>query len=168
MLTAEVQALIRLPGHMYEEKTRDLLRELKSEYGSKLPILLLNLEVICAQPGHYNSEEFASQLQEIIRSVHLIDANHRLVMHYIHQLDAQSHLHALACIKTYILRRLIPEETTEWKEYAIIEYIAMVSQNQAVHLTTELQNLEQDLTQFAETSKSELHPSAAQAAHVLI
>lgn len=168
LLTIEVQALIRLPEKLHAEKIQSLLRELKSEYGPKLPILLLSLEVICAQPDHYESDSFGLQLQEIIRSVHLIDTNHRLVMHYIHKLNSQSHSHALTCIKAYILQRLNPEDMSEWKDQTILSYITIISENQTICSTAELQNLEQDLTQFAETSKSELHPSAAQAAHVLI
>lgn len=169
LLTVKVQALIRLPGNTHEEQAWHILNELRSEYGSKLPILLLTLEVICARPGpDFDSNTFAKQLQEIVRSVHLIDANHRLVMYYIHKLHTQSRFHALTCIKAYVLQRLIPEEMIEWKEQTIVDYIAMVSENQAVCSTAELQTLEQDLTQFAEASKSELSPSAAQAAHVLI
>lgn len=68
----------------------------------------------------------------------------------------------------YILQRLIPEEIIEWKEQMIVGYVAMISENQGAHSMAGLQSLEQDLTQFAEASRSELSPSAAQAAHVLI
>jgi hypothetical protein len=160
--------LNRLPAQLHGERISVLLKQLKSEYGPRLPSLLLSLEVASAQSSRFDADNFTLQLQEIIRSVHLIDTNHRLVMHYIHKMNTISHFHALECIKAYILRRLIPEDMTEWKEHTIVDHIAMVSQNQAVYSTAELQTLEQDLTRYAEISKSELGPGAAQAAHVLI
>lgn len=169
MLIVEVQALVRPSSRTCHEKVQNILKRLRSEYGPKLPVLLLSLDVIRAGSGpDLNCEAFTLQLQEIIHSVHLIDTNHRLVLYYIEQLNNRSSVHASSCVKTYILHRLIPEEKFEWCEQAIINYIAMVTDVGIASSTVILQNLEQDLTLFADAMKCELHPGAAQAAHALI
>lgn len=132
-------------------------------------MLLLNLEVMCANAEFgLDQAQYAVQLQEIIRSAHIIDANHNLIMHYINWLEGVDRTLALQCIRTYILQRLIHEREEDWNEQAIVNYISLISHEEMAASTDDLQLLEKDLTTFVKKRKSCLSPFAAQASHVLI
>lgn len=162
-----VQSLSALPGEAYAVQAGDALDRLRSEYGAKLPTLLLSLEVACNQPA-MNSDIVSTQIEAIMQTAHLIDANHRLVMHYIQKLSSASALHATRCLKKYILQRLIPEGNIDWTENGIVNYLAMYTIQKPVDPTTRVQSLEQDLDVFCDTTACGLSPIAAQSAHVLI
>lgn len=131
--------------------------------------MLLSLEVVLTQiDSGVDCDAFNHQLEEVIRSVHLIDTNHRLIMYYIQKLRIHSHQHALTCLKIYVLQRLIPEKKSDWVEQAVINYLSMCSNIQDTQSTGNLQQLEQDLNLFANALKEDLHPNAAQAAHIIV
>ncbi|KAK5322107.1 hypothetical protein LTR70_003954 [Exophiala xenobiotica] len=96
----------------------DILDQLRSEYGAKLPILLLTLEVACKQPA-INADTVSSQIEGIMHTAHLIEANHGVMMHYIQRLSSASTPHATRCLKKYIIQRLIPEGNIDWTENGI-------------------------------------------------
>jgi len=167
LLTIVVQSLSAPPGQTYAVQAGDVLDRLRSEYGAKLPTLLLSLEVACNQPA-MNSDVVSTQIEVIMQTAHLIDANHRLVMHYIQKLSSASALHATRCLKKYILQRLIPEGNIDWTENGIVNYLAMHTIQKSVDPTSRVQSLEQDLDTFCDTTACGLSPIAAQSAHVLI
>ncbi|KAK5953227.1 hypothetical protein OHC33_005795 [Knufia fluminis] len=161
------QALSALPDHDDAVRARDILKQLEKEYGAKLPILLLSLEVACNQ-HELDSDTISNQLEGIIHTAHLIEANHRLIMYYIQQLTSASPLHATRCLKHYLLQRLIPEGNFDWTEKSIVSYIAMHSTQDFSGSAPVVQGLEQELGVFSEAMKCSLGPVAAQAAHVLV
>lgn len=150
-------------------RARTILERLKLEYGVKLPILLLGLEIFRegAAPA-LDLEAYAGQVQELIRSVHLIAANHRLIMYHIQELQRCSHLHASQCLKSYILHRLLPEEKREWYEQATVSSVVLVASSPSIDHASNLQVLEEDLHSFADAFKHELPPTAARTIHAFI
>jgi len=142
-----------------------LLEQLRSEYGARLPILLLSLEV--AQP-EVDPDIFSAQLQAIIHTAHTIETNHRLIMHYNERLRSISPSHAMRCMKDYILQRLVPESHTDWIEKAIMRYLSIYSAPGLADSSPMVQDLEQELDVFFEAMKHGLSPVGAQAAHALV
>ena len=145
----------------------DMLDQLRMEYGTRLPTLLLSLELACNRSA-FSSDAVSTQLDSIMHTAHLLEANHKLVMHYIQKLGSASTLHATRCLKSYITQRLIPEAKTEWTDQAIITYITMYSAQDTAHSTPTVQSLEQELSVFSDTMRCGIGPVAAQAAHVLV
>lgn len=146
-----------------------MLEQLKSEYGPRMPILLLSLEVSCIQYENANGrEEYVLSLREIIRTTHLIEANHNLIMHYIHRLAAYDSAQASGCLEIYVCQRLAPEKKEEWTEQAIVSHIAVASNASETASATMLQTLERNLDQFMDAIGSVISSTAAQAAHVFV
>lgn len=167
LLTIVVQSLSALPGEACAAQGSDILDQLRSEYGAKLPVLMLSLEVACNQPA-INSDIVSTQIEGIMHTAHLIEANHRVVMHYIQRLSSASALHATRCLKNYIIQRLIPEGNIDWTESGIVSYLAMYSTQDSVDSTPTVQGLKQELDIFCNTMGCGLSPVVAQSAHVLI
>jgi len=167
LLTIVVQSLSALPGEACAAQGADILDQLRSEYGAKLPILLLSLEVACKQPA-MNADTVSSQIEGIMHTAHLIEANHRVMMHYIQRLSSASTPHATRCLKNYIIQRLIPEGNIDWTENGIVSYLAMYSAQDSIDSTPTVQGLHQELDIFCNTMGCGLSPVAAQSAHVLV
>ena len=144
-----------------------MLDQLQTEYAARLPTLLLSLEFACNQSA-FNPDAVSTHLDCIMHTVHLIGANHRLIMHYIQKLGCASTLHATRCLKRYITQRLIPEAKTEWIEQGIVTHLTMYSAQDFAHSVPTVQDLEQELSMFCDTMGCGLGPVASQAAHVLV
>lgn len=115
-----------------------------------------------------DAEVVAAQLERIVNTPHLIEPNHRLIIHYIQKLGAASALDAARCLKNYIVQRLIPEGSIEWTEKAIVSYLSVYTAQHFVGSASIVQGLGQELDIFCETMECGLSPIAAQSAHVLV
>jgi len=129
--------------------------------------LLLSLEVACRQP-QADVETVRTQLEEMIRSIHLIETNHKLILHYIDQLTSADAMSGMRCLQKYILHRLLPESNVVWVEQSIVKYVAVHCNSRSTASTSTIQALQNDLDTYYNALQSGMSLGASQAAQVLI
>jgi len=162
-----VQALSKSSGKDAQVQVESIIIQLMTEYGTKLPVTLLSLEVIC-QSENADPALIAPLLQEIINTAHVIESNHRLILHFTHYLHKRNAYLAIQCLKSYIVNRLMKDGTVEWVENAIISHLAMVCGTRNETSITTVKDLENDLGHYFTNTQSSISVRASQAAHVLI
>ena len=158
----------RWSGNTHVPRRADaVVEQLHQEYGARLSTSLLALEIGLNQDD-YNADNAMMEVREITRTVHLMDANHRLILHYIQRLSTKRHEEAIRCYRDYILYRLIPEGNVDWVEKSIITFIDLSAQGGCCDSLEAITALSKELDNFQQAFTSGLTSVAAQAAHVLI
>ncbi|OAL23564.1 hypothetical protein AYO20_10960 [Fonsecaea nubica] len=109
-----VRALLALEEGEAGQEAFQLLQVLREEYGHRLPVILLQLEV-AAKDSCTNADAFSANLLSVVRSAHLIHSNHKLTAH------------AIRVLESYIVLRLASSDEHEWTEKAIITLIWLIT-----------------------------------------
>ncbi|KAK5072569.1 hypothetical protein LTR64_004956 [Lithohypha guttulata] len=149
------------------DRALEIVERLRDEYGLKLSILVLDLETRFSR-NDCDPDCVVQSIEDIIKTVYLIESNHRLILYYIQKLSELQHAKAMLCLKHYVSHRLVPEKHIEWAERAIVSYTGLFVQCSERNSSKALHLLEQDMDFFCDTLAHTLSPSAARAAHVLI
>ncbi|KAJ4532789.1 hypothetical protein HRR76_007769 [Exophiala dermatitidis] len=148
-----------------DNELHETLGILCQEFGHKLPVLLLHLEIHAHGrapcPGEYNTV-----LSKMIQLVHITQANHKMILWYIHLLKTKS-LQAINALETYIVTRLVPNENNEWTESAILNLIWLLveSFDDAVRTSANMHSI---LDKIHRAWNQTLSPEAARSAHVVL
>ncbi|KAJ9615350.1 hypothetical protein H2200_001425 [Cladophialophora chaetospira] len=119
MLHTYVHALLSSEDVEVGDETVKAFKALREEFPYKLPVILLQLEE-CTKDRAANPNAYSAELMKIVRTVHVMHANHNLILHYVHNLKTLSIVHAIKVLDAYILTRLIPHGNEEWTERTII------------------------------------------------
>jgi Meiosis protein SPO22/ZIP4 like len=165
ILHTYVRALLATNTNLAGEEAARVLQLLKSEFGHKLAVTVLGIEVLTRDPGS-DTETYYNEIVKVIRTVHLIDANHRLIMHYLHHLKTLSLQLALQALKQYIVQRLAPEESCQYTEAAIVTFIWMAASAPSRPVLPS--DLDADLTLVRQIWNRDLSPEAAHAVFLLL
>ncbi|RMD44146.1 hypothetical protein DV735_g955, partial [Chaetothyriales sp. CBS 134920] len=97
-----VRALLACDGSAASEEAGIVLTRLKEDYGSKLAVHLLQLEIL-SRNLEPDPDGYLAELTIIIRTVHLTESNHKIILHHSHQLKEASPTHATeSTIVTYV------------------------------------------------------------------
>ena len=137
---------------------------MQKDFGHKLAVSMLVLETMSKDPAP-NLDAYTTELLKTIRTVHIIDTNHKVIMHHIHHLKLIDVESALKSLKEYILRRLAPDATQSRTEAAIVTYIWMSLSDPS---PTPPEDLANGLDSFCSTWNTSLSPEAAHAVLLLI
>lgn len=161
------QALSCSPDEDHHAEATMIVQQLRHEYGAKLSILLLSLEVHFPRSPAADTDVLAD-LKQIIETAHTIGANYRLIIYYLRKLSITDHQGALSCLMQYLLGRLVPEQKTDRVEQAIIEYLNIAIEEESSGLVHRARSVETDLNNLLGSMQIPLSCKAAQAAHLLI
>ncbi|KAF2712150.1 SPO22-domain-containing protein [Pleomassaria siparia CBS 279.74] len=118
-----VQAYMKLNSPQTHKKAWDMVNLLDIDYGEKLAVSLLKLELLSADSTTINSSQFYSVLLQMIRSVVMNETNFRTIMHYIHKLKDHSAATSCKILDDLIDIRLFSDENKSWIERAVITRI---------------------------------------------
>lgn len=173
-LTSQVQALASIAGTSESpnsqhnlQRAYEITDQLRRENGSKLSILLLSLEMRLGRT-EIDADAALQDLTEVVNTAHIIEENHTLILHYLRRLWSQQPGKSAECFKSYIVHRLLPQGQLDRVEKAIINYLDLFLEHNAISTSEGLRSLEADLSSFQDLIGSSLSSIAAQAAHGLI
>ena len=116
---AMARALINSESQDMRERAWDIVRKMSLEYGDRLIVLLLKLDLLAVDPAH-SSQDYCDILCKIIRTVHLTDSNFKTIIHHVHKLRVRD-ARAAHKILTYLLEgRLCNLEQPKWLEKIVV------------------------------------------------
>ncbi|KPI44836.1 uncharacterized protein AB675_2353 [Cyphellophora attinorum] len=119
ILHATVRALMGIGSDALLHAAQDTLDAMKRDFGQRLPVLLLEIEMMQKSEA-IDVERYSSVLLTIVRTVYITGPNHKLIMYHIHQLKALSDQHAYDLLKQYTMTRLVPDYIEDYIESAIV------------------------------------------------
>lgn len=159
VLHAYTRSLFALDEH--GEAARDVLANLHTEYPQRLPVSLLRME-------HYaDVEELRTTLEATMQSMQLMGSNFQVVMHHAHILCKLNVRFACKAMEDFILKRLIPENVSDWIETFTLTLIWMITQDHNTYGTPE--NLVEALSLLWQAGvKPPLSSESSQSAIVLV
>lgn len=125
-----IKVLLKLGDEDARRRARNLFADFKLEYGDRLVVLLLELELLVVEPG-FSVQEYGGTLKKIIRSVHVTDSNLKTIFHHIHKLKDKGSQVALLTVKALLAERLLSIASPRWIARAIVTatWIATNSQD---------------------------------------
>lgn len=157
-----VQTHMKLKSPEAQKKAWHIMKLMETDYGDKMIILLLRIELLSAAES-FDAAEFYNALLRMMRSVVLNDTNFRTIMHHIHRLKDHSNVSACQILDDLIDVRLFREENQTWIEKAVITRIWISTGNAlAENLLDQLTKLFDNVLQNSKTSLSAPATHAAQ------
>lgn len=150
----------------FDAYTQGLAAALQDEYGIRLPITLLKLEILFDSVP-FELDTVVREIEMLITTVPLIKANHEIIRHCLFKLRSLDLESAHGLLHKYISLRLVSSGQIDWIQTSIVTYIWMHT-NAAEYLPPMIHQLEQDLTEFNTALEMPLASDAAQAVHLLI
>lgn len=102
----------------------NILKMLLRDYGNKLAVRLLQLDVVSKEENP-NSESYHAALDAISKMVHLTEQNFSMVLHFVHQLREYSPELSTRFLERFLLQRLVPHGHEEWITKAFITLLWM-------------------------------------------
>lgn len=118
LLTSEHPASVKEAGR--------ILSLLRKRHGHKLAVMVLQLETICRDPSS-SANTVYTELTAVIQSMHLLESNHKMAMHYLHHLHGLNNELATRCLQNYIRQRLAAESDYPYAEQAVITLVWMIT-----------------------------------------
>jgi Meiosis protein SPO22/ZIP4 like len=117
-------------------KTQEVVDILQRDYGSKLAVMLLRLEILSRdEPPDPNA--LREGLSKVIRLTQITESNLKAIFHYVHKLRRYALSDAYACLKQLLVQRLVIHGNECWIERAIITLIWICTSTDDQVLTTD-------------------------------
>ena len=116
------RALLNLDSQDSRERAWNAVCELELEWGDRLVVLLLKLDIFVTDASH-SVQNYSDILHRIVRTVHLTDTNVKTILHHVHKLRSRSPLMAHHVLVTLLSERLLGAEEPSWTEKALITII---------------------------------------------
>lgn len=158
------RALIKREGEESRAKAWDLVHKLDVEYGERLVVLLLKLDLFALDPAHPPEDHF-DVLEKIVRTVHLTETNIKTILHHVHKLRARNPSMAHTILVTLFSERLLGAEQPKWLEGTLVATLWNCT------TSTGILNVLNSLGELLDTLKSSsnrlLSPSATHAAQIV-
>lgn len=161
------KSLLGLDTPESTEKARNTIELMENDFGNKLLILLLRLDILASSTNDvFDSASYHDIISRIIRSMQLTKSNVTMVMHHIQKLRDKSPSLACKALDEFIQSRLVtPESTDEWVERALMTRIWI-----AVGLpdsSDSIVSLEVILSVVADNREKQLTTGFTQGAHTV-
>ncbi|KAL8812532.1 MAG: hypothetical protein Q9200_000967 [Gallowayella weberi] len=142
----------------------DIIRELEGATKNVVVVWLLKLEL-------YSMDQSAAHdqydiLVQVVRQIHLSDANIKTILHHVHELRRHSPRLAHTVLVTFLTERLLAMEETAWVEKTLVTIVWNCTTSQDLEDTTG--PLEELFDTVAAKSPSALGTSATHAAQILM
>ncbi|KAI9826189.1 MAG: hypothetical protein M1819_007445 [Sarea resinae] len=126
ILYSSVKALLGTQQEEGRARARHLVDLLEIDFGEKLVVLLLRMDIISTAPK-FDSSEYFGVLQRVIRVFEINPTNIRTVMHDIHKLKNHSPNLACKAVDELLETRLYSMDTEEWIERAFITRLWIIA-----------------------------------------
>lgn len=146
------------------ELASQTFRILEEHYGTKLPVMLLKLEII-ARDNAPNVQQYSLALERIISTVLLTDANISMITHYIYRLNSYNPDTACKTLLRFLFERLAPHGNTTWTEKAFIAFVWWSTTQDTTQM--DAQELSRIVSDFYATCGKSLTAEATQGALVV-
>ncbi|KAL1647429.1 sporulation-specific protein 22 [Diplodia intermedia] len=117
-----VRACLKMNTTKSREKARGIVDLLDFDYGDKMVVHLLKLDVISSDP-ELEVEQYYSVVVRMIRSIVLTDANFRTVMHHAHIIKGKSPELACKALDKLLHEKLFSHENHQWIEKVAVTQI---------------------------------------------
>lgn len=144
-----------------------ILDHLESNYGSRISVMTLCID-LALQDATNGAIDAASMIKKLIATAHLIQANHRLIVSYLQQLQSKDWHQGMQCFQAYILERLVPEGKIEWADQSILSYVTLYSNICLSQGEDQLQSLHAGLDDIFKALSKGISCSMAHAAHTIV
>ncbi|KAL8702017.1 MAG: hypothetical protein Q9224_000217 [Gallowayella concinna] len=141
----------------------DIIHELEGATKNVVVVWLLKLEIHSIDQSA--AHDYYEILIQIVRQIHLSDANMATIFHYVHELRKQSPRLAHTVLVTFISERLLAMEEIAWVEKTLITIVWNCTTSQDLEDTTG--PLEELLDTVAAKTLSALGTSATHAAQIV-
>ena len=165
IMHAMVKSLIHQGGGHNREKAWNIVRALSIDYGEKLVVLLLKLELIAVETMP-SPEEYRHTVEKIMGIVHLTDSNIATILHHVHKLKQLHSGMAHAVLFKFLTDRLLGGEHQAWSEKILITVIWNLSTRADV---PDAQDMMMEVFSHVEAhSGTILTPSATHAAQIML
>ncbi|KAI4712219.1 hypothetical protein J4E89_002485 [Alternaria sp. Ai002NY15] len=178
MLSPEiVKAYMKTKTPIAQEKAWQMLKLMETDFGDKMIVSLLKIELLSEAETMDTSEFYNGKLLEsshrhmltslvllrMIRTIVLNDTNFKTIMNYIHKLKEHSNVTACKVLDDLIDIRLFREENQSWIEKAVITRIWIgINNNLSENSLEQLRDLFDTVVQNSKVSLSAPATHAAQ------
>ena len=160
-----VKSLSQSGGDGNRRKAWNIIQELSTEYGDKLMVLLLKLNLLATDPVP-SAEDYRETLQRIARTVHLTDSNVGTILHHVHKLKAWNFNMAHNVLVTFLVDRLFGGENESWLEKTLITIVW--NGTTSANVPSVVSILNEVFDDLAASWSKALSPSATHAAQILL
>lgn len=159
-----VKCQIALGDESHRTKAWNLVHGLTFEFGDRLLVLLLKLDLL-ASDATPSAEEYRATLSNITRIIHLTDININTALHHIHKLKGWDPGMAQSVLATFLTGRLIGTRNDVWIEKALVTITWIcTSSSLSEPLAVICRVYDEVLAQYREP----ISPSATHAAQILL
>ncbi|KAI9681495.1 MAG: hypothetical protein M1817_002779 [Caeruleum heppii] len=119
IMHSTVRALVATQTEAARAKARDLMVLLEDDFGDKLAVLLLKVDLIAKDPTSVPYDHFLV-LQRMVGIAHLHDSNFKILMRQVHRLHEKSPKLACELLDKFLFTRLLKSERDEWVEKVFV------------------------------------------------
>ena len=165
IMHALIKALINQGGDHNRERAWNHFRALSIDYGDKLIVLLLNLELIATETAP-SAEEYQRAVDKIIEMVHLTESNIATVTLHVHKLKQFNSSMAHETLFKFMTNRLLGGDCQSWFEKVLVTIIWNLAT--AADVPDALETMSQVLDDVEARSGMNLTPSATHAAQIML
>jgi hypothetical protein len=148
-------------------KAQDLVELMEADYGDKLLVSLLRLEILSTQ-AQPDADVYYGVLLRMFRSIILTRSNFKTVMHHLHKLRKISPDLACKALDDLLHLRLFESEKEEWVEKAAMMRIWITTSSPVEGSRPLLDSLGDFLDDVSNNTKVSFTPAATHAAQTLI
>ena len=128
---AIIKVLLKLGDEKARIRARNFLVGVKMEYGNRLVVLLLGLELLAVDP-EFSVQEYGDTLQKVIRSVRITESNLKSIIYHIHKLKNKGSQVAFVTLKVLLAERLLDVASPQWIEKIIITAVWIATSSQDI------------------------------------
>ncbi|KAF2666798.1 SPO22-domain-containing protein [Microthyrium microscopicum] len=159
------KSLLALGTEQSNAKAREVVQLMDTEYGDKMLVSLLKLEILSAETQP-DISVYHGTLLRLFRSVHLTKPNFKTLMHHIHKLRKFNPEIACDCLAQLLSIRLFESGKMEYIERVTVMRIWITTSN------TQISSLMETLRSFLDLVSSNItssySPAATHAAQTLL
>ncbi|KAF3046826.1 hypothetical protein E8E11_007311 [Didymella keratinophila] len=160
-----VQAHMKLGTREATDKAWHLVKLMEADYGDKLVLSLLKIELL-SDAEHVDAAEYYAVLSRMIRTIVLNETNFKTLIHHIHKLKNLSIVYACKALDELLKSRLIRDEHGPWIEKAVITRVWISTSDS--HAGNALEQLQQTFDLLVYESSFSLSAPATHAAQTLL
>ncbi|KAL9084962.1 MAG: hypothetical protein Q9165_007828 [Trypethelium subeluteriae] len=113
------RAFLLLKTAEARDKAQDLVRIMENDFGHKLVVSMLKLELLSGG-GEPDAEVYSAVLLSIVRTVVLTEASFKTILHHIHKLKDVNVTIACKTLDEFLEFRLYDEGRQDWIEKAVV------------------------------------------------
>ncbi|KIX92131.1 uncharacterized protein Z520_12124 [Fonsecaea multimorphosa CBS 102226] len=165
--TCAVRALLAINEPQAGQEAFQILQGLREEFGHKLPVILLQLELSAKDPSA-NPDAFSAGKANLALCASSQNSEVRLASNAGVKLTEISTSHAIRVLESYIVLRLAPSDEYTWTENAIVTLIWLMTVESSDHDNIDPLSLEEAFDKIQQAWNRALSAEATHGALILL